>query len=306
MHGRPAPRRHGFTLVELLVVIGIIALLISVLLPALNRAREAGNTVKCLSNLRQIAQGIQSYAALHQGYLVPGWIGNNNTAGMGLDNYATLLVSGKHVPAPNQGSTTADFNKMESTGESVFRCPNGIDIKHETGAGAEGLGNPDATTTARASQYWRRKSITPGTGTNVMVDTWYGINMSETGTMTANPPQSAITAFEAPQAIFPMRLIIQTANPNIGLMVGKLTRLSQLKKSGELALVYDGLRGLNANVYKISARHNNKKYTNVMMADGHVETLLWADFPKITTAQWRGTDLTVFGNNQHPKWRLDQ
>jgi prepilin-type N-terminal cleavage/methylation domain-containing protein len=57
---RPNPR--GFTLVELLVVIGIIALLVSMLLPALQKAREAGNRAACLSNLRQIGLMITLYA----------------------------------------------------------------------------------------------------------------------------------------------------------------------------------------------------------------------------------------------------
>lgn len=61
--------QSGFTLVELLVVIGIIALLIAILLPALSRARESANLLKCMATLRSMGQAAHLHAAEHQGFM---------------------------------------------------------------------------------------------------------------------------------------------------------------------------------------------------------------------------------------------
>jgi prepilin-type N-terminal cleavage/methylation domain-containing protein len=67
-------RSHAFTLVELLVVIGIIALLIAILLPALTKARAASQKTVCLSNLRQLGTAMQQYATEYKDYIPIGYM----------------------------------------------------------------------------------------------------------------------------------------------------------------------------------------------------------------------------------------
>jgi prepilin-type processing-associated H-X9-DG protein/prepilin-type N-terminal cleavage/methylation domain-containing protein len=66
--GRSGPSQSGFTLVELLVVTGLIAILIALMLPVLGRAREQAKRITCLSNLRQMAVAAQIYVSQNQGY----------------------------------------------------------------------------------------------------------------------------------------------------------------------------------------------------------------------------------------------
>jgi prepilin-type N-terminal cleavage/methylation domain-containing protein/prepilin-type processing-associated H-X9-DG protein len=65
------PRRHAFTLVELLVVMGLIGTLMSLLLPAVGKARAAGRATACLSNLRQMGLAWSMYTSENKGRLLP-------------------------------------------------------------------------------------------------------------------------------------------------------------------------------------------------------------------------------------------
>src|SRR5262245_43214704 len=81
-------RRRGFTLVELLVVIGIIALLVGILLPALNKAREAANRARCAANMRSAVQALHVYLSESKG-----WLPGPSTSGAGWNRTATSTIN---------------------------------------------------------------------------------------------------------------------------------------------------------------------------------------------------------------------
>lgn len=111
-------RRHGqilgFTLIELLVVVAIIAVLISILMPALGRARQQARAVQCLGQCRQLAHGMTLYHNENGNYPAHQWYLANNVR-LRWFNAMSLYLGG----APQTGSFSADLPRRTS----VQSCP---------------------------------------------------------------------------------------------------------------------------------------------------------------------------------------
>lgn len=117
--------RHGFTLVELLVVISIIALLIALLLPALSAAREMGRSTQCLSNLRQMGVSTEAYVTDYNGMMYAYHDGHVNPDGLTI--WTTIMRDEGYIQVQEGWGQTAPWIAAEylenKARAGILSCP---------------------------------------------------------------------------------------------------------------------------------------------------------------------------------------
>ncbi len=301
---RPPAADRGFTLVELLVVIGIIALLIGILLPSLARAREAANSTKCKSNLHQIALAMQMYRQDNKDYFycfpaVPTDPGGHTDNLVHYDDYNNYGQWDR--PAPN--NTQLQPNTYYSYWAIAY-------LPYVSRAAAAYTGNDAESKFASVRSLWRCPSSirvdNDNTGggpypySNVYKPATYGLSWFVIGRKAGhfNNPSSLIVAQDSPE---------QTIEGNGDLLTPYTSNYGDIQlEQLTWTKAIDPVTGKQSNLTQWRAQNSGFFYNqaigeyfrhnrtcNVMRLDGHVDAVPFTTGQNIPPSCYSGQFGTI-------------
>lgn len=265
----------GFTLVELLVVIGIIAVLVSLLLPALGRVRRSAFATQCASNMRQISMSMLQYAQANKGRLPMARIPDAGVSTIYPNGWfwPNELVRLKYIPMQSSQDSLGRLIQHSS----VFRCPEGepeidpytVDIRST---------NSTSPRDPRNNMSVRYRYGDPS------IATWYMVNAKQAATIT-----QAGNAKDAPFILYHTgsgrNIDNDLRNPAFA------RSLSQIRKPGEVVMLLDGSEALIGIQWRyMAARHGpvnangRDGSTNMAFFDGHVALIPTRDIGRVVAA----------------------
>ncbi len=253
-----AGRCTGFTLVELLVVIGIIALLISVLLPVLVKARESANRIICAANLRTLGQVCFAFAGANKDFVPAAW-GYGQDGGLGYNAVSLPVILNYNANNSNDRDTWRRFGTPYQEFLKYAPSPKGPDMVNLTGGAQPKLANwlvcPDAQV-----PFWQCwEGIGGGYGWGLQQSYAYvgGIPARQIGTF---------TQFDGG--------ITHISGFNFGVRI-PITKLTDHDSSNRV-LAADTIRyagPLKGNGYQVNHFRNDPSkptFQNILFGDGHV------------------------------------
>jgi len=255
-------KMKGFTLVELLVVIGIIALLISILLPALNKARDQANTVACASNMHQFFNTWANYAADYQGKVMPCYYQALNSSVSGGTSTSGTEVDWWEYPLYGQELSRSGIpNNGGSISGTSFAQLDGFDIKFLNCPAANHDYDPTPSTAKKGLYYG-----------DYIYNYYMGVTKftaPSTYTLYAPNPSAAVV----PSNVI---LLLESVKPNCA----NATTAAIVSTAGGTAKPYfqSWSQAINANTsdkgsMMVGTPHAKNTKCNVLSADGHVEAI---------------------------------
>jgi prepilin-type processing-associated H-X9-DG protein len=278
--------------VELLVVIGIIAVLIGILLPALNKARRSAANLQCQSNMRQIATGMIMYINANRSHLPPCEIRQDSTGYPTGWWWATELVRGKYVSAPSiYTHPNSATSEKRFPSNNVFKCPEGVD--EDAIAGGAG----DYPTDAKNNGYQitnDSQAALEGFG----IASWYMLNSRNLSASNSWPTGGKITPFlyfNGTGAQIPVDLADPQWQRSMS-MIRKPSDMVMIVEAADSNYTDQTVSTKYPAIYlrRLGGRHGTKTtdganaYTNFAFFDGHVGGYPTLPYTKLCPANTPG------------------